>query len=41
MSTRLFGGFVLALAVLLTLAGSATAQRKTATGADGVVPGPG
>jgi hypothetical protein len=38
MSTRLFGGFVLALAVLLTLGGSAAAQRKNAVGTDGVVP---
>jgi len=38
MSSRLLGGFVLALAVLLTLSGSATAQRKTALGSDSIVP---
>jgi hypothetical protein len=38
MSKRLFGGFVLVVAVLLALGTSATAQRKTAVAADGVLP---
>jgi hypothetical protein len=38
MSTRLFGSFVIIVAVLLALGTGATAQHKTAVAADGVVP---
>jgi hypothetical protein len=38
MFTRLFGGFVLVLALLLALDGTAMAQKRTAVGADSVVP---
>ena len=38
MSKRLFGGFVLVVAVLVALGTSATAQHKNPVAADGVVP---
>jgi hypothetical protein len=38
MFTRLFGGFVLVLALLLALDGTAMAQKRTAVGSDPIVP---